>query len=65
MIDYSPEAIAERLQQVSEARDLGFSLRKAGASRIRDGAAPRNEPESPESRRHPAMDELLADREER
>lgn len=37
-VDMSPEAIEQRLRQVSEARKLGTSLRDAG-KQIRDGSS--------------------------
>ena len=44
-IDMSPEAIERRLRQVSEARKLGLSLRRAG-EQIGDALSP-VEPEKP------------------
>jgi hypothetical protein len=42
MTDYSSDAIARRLKQVSQARRLGVSLRQAG-QQIRDAAMEGNE----------------------
>ncbi|HEY5611625.1 MAG TPA: hypothetical protein VIL97_10480 [Thermoanaerobaculia bacterium] len=55
--DYSPEAIAKRLRQVSELRRIGLSLAKAGEAIRETPDKPIEVPPRPESNPKPDLDE--------